>query len=573
MRAFSLALACGTLVSISAASAQTPSVGSPVMVNPPNNGLFHYQETALAVSRLNPAEFVVAFNMKQFDGEHAQARVYYGISTSAAGPDFSTGGSRGVFPVPLGTCGNVRVHGVDPMVAFSRVTGDLWVGSMAQTDYQIPPTKGSLHLARKPLGSADFDQIGVIAATCTDDYAPDKGLMAVGQRWGEPAGRETMYMTWLNFNPPNCNSHSHLLVGESIYTATSSPGASWNLALTAALPLTDTSHPPPCERWASGVAPVVLKDGRQVVVVTPTLQQPTSLRSTPEVMYRDNPATALWTPPPVAAPQNNGLNHSYNGGVPEQILFVDRNEIPGAFPVPGYAGICADPRVGHEGDVWVVFAGRSNSTGVGNTDLYIAHGAPDGLGRLTFDSSQTLHLTDADLGVPAGTDQIMPWITVDAQGGINILYNEILEPELTPVAPVLAYAKYARIASWAVPLTIAPFLYNLSGPFVAVVPPASVNGHLGDYQMIDSAGCYIYVAYLSTDVGTFNIYVRRIELPNCARPRADIDANNVVDLQDAYLFNTAYASGSPTADVNRDQCVTIQDWTDFQASYICACNP
>jgi hypothetical protein len=73
--------------------------------------------------------------------------------------------------------------------------------------------------------------------------------------------------------------------------------------------------------------------------------------------------------------------------------------------------------------VYVAFMGRT--VGSSNIDLFIARSSNGGA---DFDGSpagsSVLHLTDLALGDPANTAQIIPTITIDQQGGINLIYYQ-----------------------------------------------------------------------------------------------------------------------------------------------------
>lgn len=547
------------------------TVGTAVPIEPAPSSTRQYIETAIGVNPLSPNEFVVA--CKKVEAGSAP-QVVYGISTHQFGPNFpSPTGAYDTLLVPDISLGcSIFQNATDPMIAVSARTGDIWVG--AQHTGATPVYSQGFHVARRRPGLLTLD--GSVPIVCDrGGYAWDKPLIAAGPRFGaSPTDPETMFL--VTRLEGFCGiSIPQLLFTESNWSVSppSVPGGSWAsqgwpnprvIRVRDDLGISDD-----CERRATGGAPVVLKSGRLVVAYRPitTTDPLDTLRSTPEVMYIDPPPFPI-TNPLTQWQRRHPLNRAtLTIGVEEVIQPIDDTMI-GVKPVPNFPGISADPRVGREGDVYVCFAGLADSSGSNNIDLFVARGQFNAqTGALEFSFDRTLHIKDSDLGAPAGTHQFMPWIAVDQQGGINLLYYAQVQS-----SPTLLKAYYARIRDFQVPLSTLdrPFVATLTAAFPPVMPPntATTTNVIGDYHQIATAGCYVYVAYMSTETGFYNVYVRRINI--CT---GDVDDNAFVDTGDVPAFASAYLAQSPAADLTADGTVNAWDVATFTEALSCQCNP
>jgi hypothetical protein len=277
-----------------------------------------------------------------------------------------------------------------------------------------------------------------------------------------------------------------------------------------------------------------------------------------EVTHNDTPTPSL-----LAGWSNFEALDFANG--PEPIYpFNESTATPGnTFRPTAYPSVAIDPS--NPQFVYVVFSASSQPhIGSGDDqdiDLYIAQSIDGGQ---TFPVNRRLRITNAQLGDAVGTDQFMPSITIDQYGGVNLLYFRI-----GPTAPHASDAipepdvvvEYARIASFAVPLSQTIVVRHLTLPWRAV-------SALQDYLTIASSGCNIYACYPKAegDGLSQNVYISRISA--CV---ADVDSDGVVDEQDIAAFTTAYLTAQAPADVDQDGVVSSGDIQTFVTGYSCGC--
>ncbi|MFN0133830.1 MAG: hypothetical protein ACKVW3_15035 [Phycisphaerales bacterium] len=497
--------------------------------------------------------------------------VVYGISNGVSGPNFvdTTRGAYGMLMVPSppdpGGCSAVQ-NGVDAVIAVSKLTGKFWLlGQLTGS-----PTSFSANgfvIADK--SSASLTLNASLYAVCDPLYTNwDKPWLAVGRRFGAaPTDPETMFLV-NGIATTGCSGAFVMHVTESDWSTSppSTPGAQW----------AGLGYPNPrtvqvrdvlsgCERRGSGAVPMILGNGRLVVVYRPP--DPTdTLRSPAEFFYLDGPqgfplsSTVLFT-------ERKQVEFALiPPSTPEGVLPLDSSLLAGISPVPNLPGACADPRTGRDGDAYVSFAGRFASTGTENTDLVVAwlqrnDGQP--AQPLEYNFLRTLHLKDSNLGMFNGMHQFMPWVAVDGLGGVNQLFY-VRDPNDTLTRLKVCYARLPSFDA-AMPSSQLVFVQELTPWFD---PNIGVNFHVGDYHMIVAEKCYVYVAYKSTHEGHHQIYVRRINI--CT---GDVDDDSLIGAGDVPAFASAYLTQNPAADLTQDGTVNAWDVATFTEAIACQCNP
>jgi hypothetical protein len=205
-----------------------------------------------------------------------------------------------------------------------------------------------------------------------------------------------------------------------------------------------------------------------------------------------------------------------------------------------------------------------------NTDLCVAYSTTAGS---NFSGNPTgnnvVRLRDSDLGEEEGTHQIMPWVTIDHHGGINILYYSA-----KVINGVWNFqARYARIPG-GFPISTNPgpiVTRDLSSYFtLQKANPTDPNVWFGDYVMIDSRGCEVYAGFMQrAGLGPMSVYVAKIK----ACTESDSDKDGAVTAMDPAAFANQFAAGDLSSDLNRDGSLDILDVNRFLQSHACACNP
>jgi hypothetical protein len=208
-----------------------------------------------------------------------------------------------------------------------------------------------------------------------------------------------------------------------------------------------------------------------------------------------------------------------------------------------------------------------------NLDLYLARLSLDPFSQaMRFTPADTIRLTDSLLGEPAGADQIIGNVAVDAYGGINLVYYSVSPdgrypygdgslPSYTP-----RYARFSRFpapsSSFGLKLAnLAPAFNPLAAPFTS-----SSTVIFPEYHGITSSGCMVYTTYMSAHSGTYGIYVNAINL--CI---ADTSVDGFVTEVDPPIFADQYVTHNSAADLNYDGVIDAADVLIFQTSYQCGC--
>ncbi len=470
----------------------------------------------MIVNPLNANELIGA----AIDWRRGMANLGYGISLDGA----LSIATEGVLPLPGSTEPGPRE--VDPMVASDKITGNLWLGGVARP----ADVNNGIFVARKPPGSPVFDLSTLRWVTFNATGVPndDKPLMAAGPDPGNPSSTMA-YVVWLR-TQPGCSKRWAM-------SSSSDLGLTWSLPASVGVPGL------PCGYQGLGPVSLVLGDGRLVVIDGPG----------PGYYFSDRS-------------DNRGATWKGEVRIAEGLVFnPSEDDVPGKFRLPNPAGAAVDPR---NDWIYVVYSAR-REIGSQNLDLFVARSTTRGDG---FENPVRLEL-DAAPGAQ-GPDQIMPWIAVDAFGGLNILYYDTRHMDQSlgddhPHAVLDAY--YSRVTNFGptpsietVRLTLASFDTSTQYEDYILDPigNASFNQFIGDYQQITAAGCSVYPHYMSLQSGQRHYYTHRINI--CP---TDVDQNGTVDQADYVLFFNLYPVSDPRADINRDSVVNLPDAVLFQALY------
>jgi hypothetical protein len=318
------------------------------------------------------------------------------------------------------------------------------------------------------------------------------------------------------------------------------------------------------DQLTRGVHPaILLRDplaGRIVVV----LDYPNALGNPPIAEYSDDRGETwqrgvIGVPGGTGAPELTTLN-TYRSGS-DDLPIVDSHAVAKAQGVWG-ADLAADP--GHDNTIYAVRAAAAKTEPT-NMDIFLFRSTDGGA---SFPFADRLRLVDAT----SKSDQFMPGIYVDPFGGINLLYYQSDVPDTNPVARLDAW--YARITNYNAqnPGAMQVFRYRLT-PTTFTLPAAGAPPNYffaGDYQFIDGSGCYVYMLYMSTHQGFYQLYCNRIYLPECAAAAAtaDFDRDSSVTASDLAAYVAAFARGLPSADADQNGVVTLSDVLAFESGYI-----
>jgi hypothetical protein len=185
-------------------------------------------------------------------------------------------------------------------------------------------------------------------------------------------------------------------------------------------------------------------------------------------------------------------------------------------------------------------------------------------GGATFPADQVLHIRDQDLGDALNARQVLPAITVDSNGGVNLVCYSVTNPT-DSVPPIYVYQpKYARVASF-LPTYPHPTIIwlPLATPFDMQVTGLPRPEFIGDYVMIDARGCTVYVGFASRhEGGAVSVYVSKIQVSQTCAVAADVNVDEQVNTTDASVYSAWFAAGDPRADLNHDGAVIPQTSRD-----------
>ncbi len=172
----------------------------------------------------------------------------------------------------------------------------------------------------------------------------------------------------------------------------------------------------------------------------------------------------------------------------------DGDRFPGQFRVPSINYFDVDPV---SGDLYAVYFDTTEIVdGNANVDLYFTQSADQG----TSWSVPVVINGDAD---PPG-DQFFPWIEVDQQGRIHVIFldsRNVAQDDNTPSGFFDGYYTYSDDGggTWN-ESRLTPLTWSSNG-----------SGFIGDYSGLAVAGERVYPAYIDMHEGDQNIYTNVIE--------------------------------------------------------------
>lgn len=396
-----------------ASVAQAQVVNKAVLVATPTQTGGDNQEVVIASTAYRPHEVTVAW--QRLD-QNTESKIWYAVSlsngVSFSAPDLA-------FPscatlVDVQCCSE---HHFDPMIGYSRVSGDTWIGCAT---FIASPNGQTLLVARRPQGQT-FLTNHVQAIPCS---STDKPFMAVGPWPGEstpPA--EAVYVAWHPFP----QGHLRTARAQDVYPT----GSAWELTPgQPGAPTVVTSAVGGGARLGVGSFPVVIHDGPFVgrLLHASVLNVNTVV---PEVTFSDvggGGSAGDWS-------QHELLERVQPGSTAIPIRAVNKSPDPNntnAIPIPGYIhansmpGMASDPT--NPQNVLVAFAGRVDEPGFDpdNLDIFIAWGQRAG-NRLPFESrgfryQDIVRLDDSLLRAPSdpnpdvASDEWHPSVSIDGYG-------------------------------------------------------------------------------------------------------------------------------------------------------------
>jgi hypothetical protein len=502
----------------------------------------HNTEVALGVSPSGLDVMVAWMHWIDTGPYHVYSRLYYSISTD--GSSFSA--SPGPVPLPDPAPPGTGPHGADPMVEFAP-DGTGFVGYVQM--YGAGAVRDRFWVAEKEPAAAQAQPASPMVMQNLD---PDKGVLAFG--WLAGQGEAQLTLTWAHsfgggpsnprrlraaISPDHGQSWGpNFLVGEEPQGNAGDPNRAVILR-----------HAPAAGRWVVA-----------------------HLRDLPWATYSDDSGQS-WTnsvQPTRATNPNNPLATELISNISNPIatgMVADTINAP---------DLAADPS--NDSTIYMIFSGRTASTGFNNADLFIARSTDGGADFSRANpqaqhGTNVRHLRDADLGVPAEdipTHQFHPAITVDIWGGLNIMYYA---SRRNPQTQIWEYrVEYARIPQFTnaqpagivvLPLTTWFNMENLGGWHTKL---------FGHYMYGGSRIRQVYFPFISRHEDLSEppgVYVAYVDL--CLD--ADTNRDQQLTTADIELFVNLFAAEDPRADLDGDNQFTLGDVNRFWASYNCACNP
>lgn len=354
----------------------------------------------------------------------------------------------------------------DPMTAVDPRTGNSWTGGIA-FDSPLPGQTSQSHLfvARRLPGATSHGST-VMIRTATN---LDKAFLAVGQRPGLPTTTR-LYVAYTLLNP----FQGQLQLSDNL-------GATWSSVRT--LP-----------EMGTGLHPRVGPNGELYI------------------LYWDGN---------LSFPSRIRLARSFDGGTTfEKVVNVaDRldwwnvnitNRLPGNFRTPPLPYLAVDPSSGH---LYAVYFDTTNIVGTNrNVDLYFTRSTNQG-------ASWSPPVPILSAAPPA--DQFFPWIEVDSQGRLHLLFWDTRnvtqnDGSGTPTAWLDVYyaVSFDQGTTWTESrLTPSSFNAALGVDF------GSGRRFLGDYSSLAVGDDVAHPVYLSTQNGDGDLFTHRVEpvLPPDAR--------------------------------------------------------
>ncbi len=502
-----------TLAVCSSALAQ-PRIGQQVRVDAAPAGAAANEPSA-AASEADPLTIVAGWNdARDITGIPDEGRVGFSLS-------FDGGATwPGEFLLSVPNPPAFHREG-DPMTAVDPGTGTVWVGWLQQVDADTGPI--SIQVARFNDVTMAFD----LAVTVDVDEDPpivlDKPWMAAG---------------------PHLDDDPHLTRLYVGYRAEFSP-----VVRIRSLDWDDLTG--------------------EVATVNPIV----TLNPGTAPLPRVGPTGNLYL---TSLNQNKVLfTRSTNGGVnfdPESIL-VTRNQswpgspdcefVPGHFRIPQFNYLAVAPAIEPGGDdtLYVVYM-DSPLDDPGNIGLFLIKSVNSGL---TW--SATPSVVDFDPDSPG--DQFFPWIEVDRQNRLHVLFLDTRDPpqvDSATNAMIHVYYMYSENGgdTWTeFRLTEEPWDSINNG-----WPPVIQAGFIGDYLGMAVAGHRVFPMYPDASNGTdTDIFTNVIDFcpSDCGGSELDgtiDDMVNVIDLLDLLAQWDTQAPNNCTGgscDTNNDGCVDVVD--------------
>jgi hypothetical protein len=524
---------------------------------------WHDVECALAVSKTRPEVAVLWMHGQQPPNDVFHSYVRYNVSLD--GNAFVPGAAA---DLPGPESGRETT---DPM-AGSDNTG-LWGGSL---DGEGDGSRGFWVSRWDPTPAQLVDPVLVQFAS---GEGPDKPALAFGPALSPDTG-ERMHLIFSRGYAPDGDDQMHGLTSSSSPLGDVWPDPSTNFPVGP-----DTNG-----TVGQGVAPIVVQSStlrsgpRMVVAYNPSFH---TFYELPKATWDDG---AGWSTPA-------GPDHFIDPGtgLPTLILGTPVSPAPGL--IYQFPSIAHDPRsvvvinpdyTYYSADsVYLVFSGVVS--GSDNIDLFIALSTDGGA---TFPQEHVLHVLDSDLGDASGVMQLRPAVTVDPDGGVDIVYLAVSPQGVEDTPPWRYQGKFLRITNFmhveheALPQTLvhldlAP-QYDLTG----VVGFDFDQVGLGHYLSIDSRDCGIYAGFPSRHENTsdssrpVSMYVSRIQY--CGPDLtcyANCDASTttpLLNVNDFTCFLQAYAIGEPYANCDGSTTqpeLNVQDFTCFLQKFGMGCSP
>ncbi len=259
------------------------------------------------------------------------------------------------------------------------------------------------------------------------------------------------------------------------------------------------------------------------------------------------------------------MQRSLNGGASFQnITIATRMDVwgtqsgsrfPGTFRVPAINYLDVDQTTG---DLYCVYFDTTNVVfGNSNVDLYFTKSTDQG------DTWTDPVVINGD-GFPRPGDQFFPWLEVDDDGGIHIVFldsrNTVQDDDVVN-AFFDAYYLYSadQGASW-FEARLTPNSWNSENDGLD-----RPNQFMGDYLGMAVAGDRAYPFYPDTSDGDPDVYSHVIQIPG-GEPDPDLDGDGVVGPADLAILLAAWGGDGP-ADLNGDGEVGPEDLAILLAAW------
>jgi hypothetical protein len=342
----------------------------------PGQNLYHNWEVSLAV---NPqgTDVVVAWMHAYGSGLHTfDSEVQFNVSTD--GIIFDPAAAAALPGAP---------RSGDPTAVFADAGGTFWIGALSLNF-------SGVDVYRKLLGQP-------MTNTFVSLSPADKPWLIYGPDFG--TGSPALFMTLAHGGMWEISSTTDL-------------GVNWNLPGASAAPPGPTIG-------GGGPSSSIIKNGinsGRRLIVSQDSSRPAVvqyLNSAGQWVYA-NPLPAF-----AVVPTNPSQTEEISVAPPLSSLGS-----PGAKL--GLVAMAVDPTPipgNNQNRVYAAFSGTAPSTGGStNIDLFVAQSTDGGQ---TFPASQVLHLPDSLIAPPGGgAHQITPAITVDHDGGVNLVLWEVTNP-------------------------------------------------------------------------------------------------------------------------------------------------